>query len=173
MSEEAPEQPHVSHRPVTVRMQPGWIAPTSLGVAVLAVGIATWALLSPSGGTTAASAPNDQQISAAKTRACTAFATVHTAVALQTHTDLGPDPVAVQAVAGVSRLAMSSGASYLLASLDPAAPADLVTAIRGFAEDLRDISMYGQAGVGSTDPAQAARLRDGEAASVKVADLCK
>lgn len=173
MSEQAPEQPRISHHPVSVRVQPAWIAPVSLGVAVIAVGIAVWALVAPPKGDSSAPTANDQQISAAKARACTAFATVRTAVALQTHVDLGQDPVAVQAVAAASRLSMSSGATYLLASLDPATPVDLATAVRNFANDLRDISLYGQAGVGASDPAQASRLRDGEAASVKVADLCK
>lgn len=172
MSEDAPEQSHVSHQPVIVRTQPSWIAPAALGLAVIAAGIAVWAVVSrPTGSEHAA--PSAQQTADAKTRACTAFTTVHAAVALQTHTDLGPDPVAVQTVAGVSRLAMSSGATYLLANLDPAAPADLAAAVRTFADDLSAISMYGQAGIGAGEPAQAARLRDGEAVSTKIADLCK
>ena len=172
MSEDAPEQVPVSRQPVTVRTQPGWIAPVSLGVAVIAVGVAVWALVStPS--TNAPSAPAAQQTADAKTRACTAFTTVRTAVALQTHTDLGPEPVAVQTVAGVSRLAMSSGATYLLANLDAAAPSELADAIRTFANDLSAISMYGQAGIGAAEPAQAARLRDGEAVSAKIAEMCK
>lgn len=98
---------------------------------------------------------------------------MRTAVALQTHTELGPEPVAVTAVTAVSRLAMSSGAQYLQTHLDPATPADLAAAIREFAIDLQDISMYGQAGIGGADPAQAGRLKAGEAVSMKIAGLCK
>ena len=172
MSEDAAEHVHVSRQPVTVRTQPSWIAPVSLGVAIIAVGVAVWALVSkPS--VSAPPAPTTQQTADAKTRACVAFTTVRTAVALQTHTDLGPEPVAVQTVAGVSRLAMSSGATYLLANLDAATPSELAGAIRTFADDLSAISMYGQAGIGAGEPAQSARLRDGEAVSAKITDMCR
>lgn len=33
--------------------------------------------------------------------------------------------------------------------------------------------MYGQAGIGGTEPAQAARLKAGDAVSIKIAGLCK
>jgi hypothetical protein len=171
MSLTTPDEPRVSRQPVTVQTQSRWIAPIALGIAVIAIGIAVWALLSarPSN----SSAPTAQQTADAKNHACTAYNTVRTSVALQTHTDLGQDPVAVQAVAAAARLAMSSGGSYLLASLDPATPAELAGSIHTFADDLQAISMYAQAGVGENDPTQADRLRDGEAASAKIADICK
>jgi hypothetical protein len=161
----------VSRQPVTVQVQSRWIAPIALGIAVIAIGIAVWALVSarPSN----SPAPTGQQTADAKNRACTAYNAVRAAVSEQTHTDLGQDPVAVQAVAAGARLAMSSGASYLLASLDPATPAELANTIRAFANDLQDISMYAQDGVGDSDPVQAGRLHDGETASAKIADLCK
>ncbi len=103
-----------------------------------------------------------QQIAAAKARACAAFTTVRAAVSLQNHANLGPDPAAVQAVAANARLAMYGGGSYLLARLDAATSADLAGAMRSFAADLQDIAINALAGVGNDDPAQAARLRDGE-----------
>jgi hypothetical protein len=154
-----------------VQTQSRWIAPIALGIAVIAIGIAVWALISAR--QSSSSAPTAQQAADAKSRACAAFNTVRTSVSLQTHTDLGQDPVAVQAVAAGARLAMSSGASYLLASLDPGTPAELAGTIHTFADDLQAISMYAQAGVGDSDPAQAGRLRDGEAASANIADACK
>jgi hypothetical protein len=155
-----------------VQVQSRWIAPIALGIAVIAVGIAVWALVSipPSSNSPA---PTAQQTADAKNRACTAYNTVRTSVSLQTHTDLGQDPVAVQAVAAGARLAMSAGGSYLQASLDPATPAELAGTIHTFADDLQAISMYAQAGAGDSDPLQAGRLRDGEAASAKIADICK
>ena len=55
----------------------------------------------------------------AKARACTAFDTVRIAVSMQTNADLGPDPVAREAVAGNARLATLGGGDYLLSRLDP------------------------------------------------------
>lgn len=174
MSEDVvPEQTPVSRHAVAVDVQPKWVAPTALGVAAVALGVAVWALVWPPQHESQPPAPSGQQVAEAKAKACTAFATVRSAVSLQTHTELGQEPVAVEAVTAVSRLAMSSGATYLLANLDPAAPAELSAAIREFAVDLQDISMYGQAGVGGGDPAQGARLKAGDAVSKKIADLCK
>ena len=158
--------------PLALQMRARWIAPAALVVAVIAVAVAIWALLSPTN-TSTAPVPTGRQIADAKARACASFTVVRSAVALQTHAGLGNDPVAVQAVAANARLSMSAGASYLLAAMDPATPGDLAAAIGSFAKDLQDISMYAQAGVANDDPAQAARLHDGETLSLTVAGLCK
>ena len=153
--------------------QARWVASAVLLIAVIAIGVAVWALMRPQQpNTPAAAAPSAQQNADAKTRVCAAFNTVRSAVALQTHADLSPDPVA-QAVAANARLAMAGGGLYLLGRLDPATPADLADAVRAFATVLQDISMNALAGVGNDDPAQAARLQDGETTSTKVADLCE
>jgi hypothetical protein len=172
MSEPPPEEERsVSRQPITLQVQPRWIAPIALALALIAIGIAVWALVAVP--KSASAKPTGQQTADAKNRACTAYTTVRKAVVLQTHSDLGTGPVEVATVAANARLAMSSGGSYLLARLDPATPDDLATAIRSFASDLQDISMYAQAGLGSNDPAQAGRLRDGETDSGRVAGLCK
>ena len=155
--------------PSAPRALPRWIAPAALVIALIAVAIAVWALLRPASASTTPAATS-QQTADAKGRACSAYTTVRTAVALQTHADLGSDPVAVQAVAANARLAMAAGGSYLLAHLDPATPADLAAAIRSFADNLQDITMNAAAGVPNVDPAQAARMRDGDAASARIAD---
>lgn len=114
-----------------------------------------------------------QQTADAKARVRTAFNTVRIAVSLQTHADGGSDPVAVNAVAANARLSMAAGGAYLLGRLDAATPPPLAAAVRSFAEDLQDIAMNALAGVSNDDPAQAARLRHAEAASARVAELCK
>ena len=108
----------------------------------------------------------------ATARACAAFATVRQAVVLQTHADGGSDPVAATAVAANARLAMSAGGAYLLGRLDPATPRQLASAIRSFAEVLEDIAMNALAGIANDDPTQAARLREAEVASARVAAFC-
>jgi hypothetical protein len=141
-------------------------------IALIAVTVAAWTLLRPPPARSPAPA-SGQQIATAKARACGAYTTVSTAVSLQTHAYLGSDPVAVQAVAASARLAMAASGADLLAHLDPATPPDLAAAVRSFADGLQDIAMNALAGLSSDDPAQAARLRDAEAASARVADLCK
>ena len=171
MSHKTGAEPSVGRQPLTLQVQSRWIAPIALALAVISIGIAIWALVQ--GNQSNTPAPTSQQTADAKGRACTAYNAVRAAVSTQTHTDLGNDPVAVEAVAADARLAMTAGASYLLASLDPATPGDLAAAIHSFANDLQDISMYAQAGMGNQDPAQAARLRDGDTANTHVAELCK
>jgi hypothetical protein len=146
-----------------------WAAPAALLIAVIAVGLAVWALVSPPSKAPAA----DQQPGDLKARVCPAFETVSNAVALQTHKDMGPSPVAILAVAGNARLSLIGGGQYLLNRLDPAPPGELADAIRSFANNLQDIGMNQLAEVPREDPAQAARMSGIEAARQQIAFLCK
>jgi hypothetical protein len=120
------------------------------------------------------SQPNHEtQPADAKARVRAAYELVAKAISLQTHADGGSDPVAVTAVAANARLSMSAGAAYLLSRLDPATPRELAAAVRSFAELLEDITMNSLAGVANEVPEQAARLRAAEAASTRIAELCK
>jgi hypothetical protein len=152
-----------------------WIAPLALLIGVIAVALALWALLRPPSVSSAPTptAAGGAQSADAKGRACGAYNTVRTAVSLQTHAELGPEPVAQAAVAANARLSMSAGAEYLLRNTDAGTPADLAAAMRSFAANLADISMNQQAGVPPDDPAQVGRLHDGEAINAKLAALCK
>lgn len=133
--------------------------------------LAGWALLR-----TKASTPppaSDQQIADARAQACDASTTVSTAVGLQTHGNLGEDPVAMQAVAANARLSMTAGSAYLLARLDPATPEPLASAVTSLANGLQDVAIHTMAGVSNEDPAQATRLSDAERTSTQIADLCR
>jgi hypothetical protein len=155
---------------------PGWVAPVALLFGVVGTGLATWAILRPAPDpeiiAVATTAPTEQQITDAKTKACNAFTTVRAAVALQTHVDLGPEPAAQQAVAANARLAMLGGGTYLLGHLDPAASPELADAVRSFGGNLQDIAVNALADLPNVDPAQAKRLSDAEAASTLVGTLC-
>jgi hypothetical protein len=146
-----------------------WVAPLALLVALIAVGLAMWSLVKAPSET----APTAQQTGDAKTRVCTAFDTVTKAVYMQTHADLGPDPVAMQAVAGNARLALFGGGQYLLSSLSPDTPSELADDVRSFGNTLSEIGMNALAGVTNDDPAQNTRLQDGQAISTKISALCK
>lgn len=154
-----------------------WAAPAALAIALIAVGLAIWALMRPSSESAAnaqqAAEASAQQPGDAKTRLCTAFDIVRNAVSIQTNADLGPDPVAREAVAANARLATLGGGSYLLSRLDPAAPSELADAVRSFANNLQDIGMKQLVGVANTDPSLTAQLNDTQAASGRITELCK
>jgi hypothetical protein len=168
-TEDVDDTTSASHRPTRQsRPAAGWVAPLALVVALIAAGLAGWALLRPAPSNPApAAAP---QTGDPKANACEAYRTVSAAVSLQTHADPGAE---VQGVAANARLAMSGGATYLLAHLSPATPGELADAIRSFATGLQDISMNALAGVPNTDPKQAERLSNAEAANSRIAELCK
>ena len=154
-----------------------WVAPAALLIAVIAIGVAIWALVRTPGeaAVNAQQAPagNAQGSDDAKARVCVAFDTVRKAVSLQTNADLGPDPVAKEAVAANARLATLGGGEYLLSRLDPATPPELADPVRSFANNLQDIGMNQLVGMPNTDPAVAARLSEAQAASQQIADMCK
>ena len=173
-SEPTPERPSrtVSRTPAPLPGPTGlarWIPAAALALAVLAVALAAWSLLRPAG----TAATSTTTAADAKARACSAYATVSNAVSLQTHGDLGPDPVAKQAVAANARLAMSTGSSYLLAQLDPNTPGPVAEAVRSFAGHLQGVAIFSLNGVSNDDPAQAARLNAAQEDSSKLAELCK
>lgn len=144
----------------------------ALAVAVLALGVAMFALFRPVG------EPDytDAQRSDAKAAVCAAYDTVRTGVATNTNTTPpggAADIAGALAGAANARVALYDGGQYLLARLDPATPADLAAEVRRFGNQLMDIGAAATAGVPNTDPAQAGRLEAAEAASAAIAGLCR
>jgi hypothetical protein len=153
---------------------PRWIAPAALLVAVVAVALAIWALMSGGNGSASAVAPTaGTEGGDPKASVCGAFNTVSKAIPLQTHNDLGPDPVAQAAVAGNARLALFGGGQYLLNHLNSDTPSDIADPVRSFGTKLQTIGMNALAGVTNTDPAQAALLADADASRQQVVEVCK
>lgn len=149
-----------------------WIAPVALVIALLAAGAAGWALLKPAPSATVA-AGGGSEAADPKAEACKAFYLVSSGVALQTKTDLGPEPAALQAVAANARLAMASGAVYLRDNLPSNTPAELGDEMRSFADQLQTIAQYYLAGQKNDDPDQAARLTAVEKTTQNLITLCK
>lgn len=145
----------------------------SLAVAVVALAVAVLALVR-----TLDRAPGytDAQRAEAATATCAAYETVRTAVATNTNTEPpggSSDIAGALAAAANARVALLDGGQYLLARLDPATPDDLAGDIRRFANQLMDIGAAATAGVPNTDPAQAARLADAEAAGAAISSRCR
>jgi hypothetical protein len=166
---EATTPRRVEREPVQVQSaHPRWLAPAALVLAVIAAGLAAWSLIGQSESSSSEALPGDP-----KTRVCTAFNTISTAIPLQTNLNLGPDPVAQAAVAGNARLALFGGGVYLLNSLDSNVPSDLADPVRSFAYDLEDIGMNALAGAVNTDPEQSARLANADETRQQIAALCE
>ena len=82
------------------------------------------------------------------------------------------DAAGTLAVAANARLSAYVGGLYLLDRLDPATPTELTDSIRGFANLLTDIGAAATAGAADSDPDQAVRLKDADAANTKLRELC-
>jgi hypothetical protein len=146
-----------------------WVTLLALVIALTAIGVAAWAMVMASPQKEATAQPTAES----KQKVCAAFDTVSKAVQLQTHADLGPDPVAQTAVASNARLSLIGGGDYLLSRVDDQTPPDLADAVRLFANNLEDIGLNALAGATNEDPQQAARLTAGEDGRNKVGELCK
>ncbi len=168
----AAETPRREVSRTAIQLEPQGIsrfaAPAALVIAVVAVILAIWALVGGSSGNSGAAMGGDP-----KTRVCSAFGTVSKAVPLQTHIDLGPDPVAQAAVAGNARLALFGGGQYLLNSVGSDTPSDLADPVRKFGNSLQDVAMHALAGEVNSDAAQAARLTEADATRKQIVELCK
>jgi hypothetical protein len=148
-------------------------------VAVVALGLAGWALLRPApgpGSATEGVTYSDAQRAAGKTKVCAAFDIVRKGVTQNTNLQApgGPeDVVGTLAVAANARMSLYDGGQYLIARLDPATSTELADAVRSFANNLMDIGAAATAGAVNTEPEQAARLKDADALNGTVAGLCR
>ena len=137
--------------------------------------MAAWTFVSSPSSNTASndSAAASGQSGDPKADVCSAFTLVRNAVSLQTNANLGPDPVATQAVAANARLATLGGGQFLLSRLEGDVPTDLADAVRSFANNLEYIGMGQLAGAAGDDPGQINRMNDAQATSNKITELCK
>ncbi len=150
----------------------GVVAVSALILAIAAVGLAAWAAFRP----TPAPAYTAAQQADAKTAVCTASELVRRGISLNTNLPVPGGDAAVTgslAVAANARLSLSVGGRYLLDRIDPATPTALAASARQFANTLMDIGAAAIAGAQNTDPDQAARLHDADAANVKIVEACK
>lgn len=148
-------------------------------IALVAVVLASWALLRPAGGATSGSATptsfTDAQRAEGKSKICGVFDTVRKGITLNTNLQVpggASDTTGALAVAANARLSLYDGGQYLLERLDPSTPPDLADAVRTFANNLMDVGAAATAGELNTDPEQAARLRDADTINGTVARLC-
>lgn len=162
----------VSREPITVKSSSAsWLAPLATVISLIAAALAIWALVKAPSHNAAQTGP--VLTGDPKATVCSAFQQVVTAVSLQTHTDLGQEPVPMMAVAGNARLALLGGGSYLLSRIPAGTPPELANEVRGFATSLEQIGMNYLAGVPDTDQGQINLQADSQGASSKIVNLCK
>lgn len=177
VSPESNPEPKVSRVPQKVSRQTSPLTPIALVLALIAVGIAVYAVVrSPEPASVAVSATGEgtgTPLSGdAKDRVCTAGHVVAQAVQLQTNANIGSEPAAIEAVAGNARLAMLGGGDYLLSQIGTDTPADLADAARSFGNVLQQLGINALAGVTNGDKLQAGRYRTAEESRNKLARLC-
>ncbi len=149
----------------------------TLVLAIAALGLSSWTLFRLSqADELSGKTYTESQRTEAKTTICSAADLVRRGVSLNTNLQPagGPEDVTgALAVAANSRVALYDGGQYLIARLDPATPQDLADAVRNFANALMDIAAAATAGAQNTDPDQATRLEDADAANATIVELCK
>jgi hypothetical protein len=148
----------------------------ALVVALVAAGVAAWAIFKPASASVPAQVYTGTTTDDPKGSICEAFEVVRNGVQINTNLQPpgGPEDVTgSMAVAANARLALFDGGQYLLARLQPDTPQELADAVRKFANNLMDIGARSTTGIPNSDPAQAARLKEADDANTKITELCK
>jgi hypothetical protein len=153
------------------------LLPITLVVALAAAALSGWLLirLAQEG------SPNSPNYSGArradaKQKICDAAAVVRKGVSINTNLQPpgGPEDVTgTLAVAANARVSLYDGGQYLLARLDPATPPELADAVTKFANLLMDIGAAATSGAQNSQPEQAIRLKEADAANGQITELCK
>ena len=159
----------VSRVPQKVERNRSPLAPIAVVLAVVAIGVAVWALMSVPKPTATV---QDQLTGDPKARVCNAGQLVAMAVQLQTNANVGTEPAAVEAVAGNARLSMVGGGEYLLGQIGADTPEELADTARLFGTTLQAIGMNALAGMDNADQAQADRIQVAETNRNKLNQLC-
>ena len=153
------------------------LLPITLVVAIAAAALSGWLLIRlAQEGTPNSPNYSGAQRADAKQKICSATGLVRKGVSLNTNLQPpgGPEVVTGSlAVAANARIALYDGGQYLLARLDPATPPELADAVKKVGNLLMDIGAAATSGQQNSEPDQAARLRDADAANGIITELCK
>ncbi len=148
----------------------------ALVVALVAAGLAVWALVKGPSDSDSASVFTGTKTDDPKGSICEAFNVIRNGVQINTNLQPpgGPEDVTgSMAVAANARVSLYDGGQYLLARLQPDTPTELADAIRKFANNLMDVGARSTSGIPNSDPSQAARLKEADEANKSLIDLCK
>jgi hypothetical protein len=136
----------------------------SLGIALLAIGVAIGAWFRPLPKNEPPPAPtySSQQVADAKAKVCAAYGKVREALAVAGARGGSNDPTASLAIATGSRQALDVGSRYLLAALahEPATASELVTAVRKLADLYQELTINYLADASDSEVAPLRRAAD-------------
>ena len=154
-----------------------WLAAASLGVALLAIGIAigAWFRPLPKAEPPAAPTYSSQQVADAKGKVCAAYAKVHRALTLSAERSGGSDPTAVLAVATSGRQVLAVGSRYLISKLSeaPATPPDLGRATQKLANAYQELTIGYLDGLTNSDSELKLLLQESDEATSVIERLCE
>lgn len=152
-----------------------WPAFVSLGIALVAIGIAIGAWFRPVPKNEPPPAPtySSQQVADAKAKVCAAYAKVHSAIVASSARDMGTDPTSKLAFALNGRQALLAGSEYLrtILSAEPAAPAALTSKIQKITDIYQELTINYLNGL--TDAQMEQTLHTGDETALNIENLCK
>ncbi|MDP7724449.1 hypothetical protein [Mycobacterium sp. TY814] len=147
----------------------------SIGIALVAVGIAigAWFRPLPKNEPLAAPTYSSQQVADAKAKVCAAYELVHRGVLANTGRSGDNDPTTQLGLAANARIALFDGGQYLLKTLqrEPASATDLADATRALADAYQQLALDYLAE--ATDATIATSRQAIETAGGKVRENCQ
>lgn len=164
--------------PPPTRGQPSrWLGLVSLGIALLAIGVAlgAWLRPLPKNEPPPAATYTSQQVADAKAKVCAAYAKVHRALVLSADRSGDSDPTAALAIATSGRQVLDAGSRYLLTKLSdlPATPPELGTAIRKLAASYQELTIGYLDGLTNSDMEMKSPLQASDDSTAAIERLCK
>ena len=115
---------------------------------------------------------SDDEVAAAKSKACAAIDLVSTTVTRTSHLEGGDDVALKLALATNGRLALVTGQAYLIDQTDAATPSPLVNEIHRYSSLLLQVSMNYLAGKDNDDPGQGRAIGDLKDSSGRLVEIC-
>ncbi|MHA7650950.1 hypothetical protein ACX9NE_16100 [Mycobacterium sp. ML4] len=148
----------------------------SLGIALLAIGIAIGAWFRPLPKNEPPPAPtySTQQVADAKAKVCAAYAKVHSALELSAERTGGSDPTGVLAVATSGRQVLDAGSRYLSTKLSeaPATPTELALTVRKLASAYQELTIGYLDGLTNADQELKSSLQAADDATSVLERIC-
>jgi hypothetical protein len=173
--ESAPKDGPKSRFPTIGGWKSHWPTFAAVAIAVVAAGLAIGGWFRPPH--SASPTFTGQQIADAKTNVCTAYAAVHQVVFVNAHlvNPVKDDPIGTLAVAANVRLALLGGAAYLRdrVAAEPAAPAELVSALNAMANTIEQLGISYLSGASNSVLERLRNELNSEIAIAQIEGLCK